>query len=342
MGKPQLQSAAIFSDFDKTQTEEDEQAPIIRKYSRVLKAKRKVHNMEEYWLACDKSDFGVGWMVQFLSDRELFGNLSNEAMEREFSPQIRLSPGLPEWHGSIKKYAESKGIRMGHHIISSGAVPLIRGTAIGPVVDSIYAGEFNEVEGVGITGIKRAVDPYRKVRRIKSVCKGGVPRGEELAGWDLKDEALYEDLPIKKYATRYDRCFVLGDGLSDKDMFRFILQRGGFPIAVFEKGDMVAFDKAVRNLGPSVMAIVPRDYSKGSVLDKVVKEYIDFMVDRAAHCDMDPDIVHNYRLGQILNGEIKRVVKTHLEGSKEESEGVPAADGCKYCKAMDEKRFYRS
>jgi len=205
-----------------------------------------------------------------------------------------------------------------HHIISVGVKPLITGTSISPHATSITSGEFMD-DDQGITKIQSIVNPFEKVEYIKRTAKGG---------------DLYEDLGMNEYHLNYRNCIVFGDGETDKDMFRYIRGRGGIAICVFEKGNQDAFEKAIATVGEqaknqrsSASYIVPRDYSPGSTLEKVVQESLMLLQERNQHCDMDQNLVHDAIRGQIRNPDVEKIIKDHYKG-------------CQWCQKLTTSEFY--
>lgn len=293
----------IFYDFDRTLSEEEQQSPVIRYFMAELKKKPKdsVSSMEEYFELCNRSkDRILGWMQQFRDDsRELFGGLSNERMEKEFGPQIKLSAGLPEWFTRINYDCKNLDAEVEHHVISAGVDSLIRGTAIFPYLTSVQSGSYLEDEK-GIFRINEAVNSFSKVARIKLICKGN---------------NLHYDLPWDSYHINYQNGIVIGDGQSDIDMFRYIRQRGGISIGVFPKGDKDFFQKAKENLGNSISILAPRDYSHKSTLDIVVNKAIENIVKRK--CQLDFEEVTKFCTRQMRDEERSKKIEEHLEGCED-------------------------
>ncbi len=287
----------IFYDFDLTLSEEFQQYPIFRHFWKNLQDTHGIKTMEEYWTLSGDCDFDVNYLQQMISDApHVFEGLTNEKMEKEFGPQIKLSPGIPGWFPRTNKYAEGCAVDIEHHAISSGLAPLIKGTAAYPHFTSVHAAEFVEDEN-SICKIKRNVGSFNKVEIIKKLCKG---------------KGLRTDLDINNYQVNYFNSIILGDGQSDKDMFRYIKQRGGVCICVFEPGDRAGYEKAKEKLGEDVHFIAPRDYSEESILERVVQEAIYDNANR--DCDMDYDLIHRLELNQIRNPEIKKVALEHYNG----------------------------
>ncbi len=307
----------FFYDYDFTLTEELQQSPIFRKFSDKLKKKYGINTIDEYFSLCSGKDKIAGWMEQFLKDaKNVFNHLTNEQMRTEFAPQVKLTEGLPSWFERIKQYASSLDIELENHVISSGAYPLVAGSKIYPSLTSVISGEFLD-RGKGIYKISSVVEPFRKVEHLKTICKGG---------------DLYKDFSIEDYHINYRNVIVFGDGITDKDGFRFTKQRGGFAIAVFEKGNKESFNESVSSLGSRIPAessvnfILPRDYSEGSILEKKIFQTLQNMSESEKNCDMDWEYVNNWQLNHIKNKEIVEVVRKHY-------------NSCGYCQKKNELYF---
>jgi len=297
----------LFYDWDLTLNEEFPQLLIFEKYLSKLHDKYGINNPGEFWEIYNKSehpDLEVGYMEQMIMDsKEIFGGLTNKIMEEEFAPQTKLAPGVQDWFPRINQFAAENGIELEHHVVSVGTLPLIKGTSIAPYFTSINAGEFLD-DGKSIYRIKKVLDSFRKVSVIKSICKGA---------------DLHEDIPLEDYHILHRHSIVFGDGQSDKDMFRYIRQRGGFAVGVFEKDNGENFDKLVATLNAensyksSVNIIAPRDYSKNSRIEKKVKEILIKMQESDSKCDMDYEIVYNSRKKLLKNEEVSKLADKHFK-----------------------------
>jgi|SRR3989344_1592371 len=307
----------LFYDFDLTLTEEYQQFPIFRFFKEELNKTYGIKNPLDYFKRfANKGDMGVGWMQPFLKDASLNGSkvfycLTNERMEKEFAPQIKLAAGIPGWFPTINQFCSKLGLQPEHHVISAGITPLIKGTAIFPYLSSLHCGSFFEDEN-GICQIERSIEPSRKVDFIKKICKGD-GRGST------------EDISLEEYALNYCNSVVIGDGQSDLNMFRHIKERGGIAIAVFEPGSEEDYNRAKNNLGRAINLIVPRDYSSGSVLEQVVQKALtDFGTNE---CNMDYDLVNKTLRNQTKNLAVKGLVLEHYRR-------------CDYCQKRNEVKAY--
>jgi hypothetical protein len=294
----------LFYDWDLTLTEEYQQMPIFRKYFENIKKKYNFSLPEDYFSLCKGSELGISYMEPFLKDvKETFEGINNEKMKNEFASQQRLSEGLPDWFERINSFAKDYDLEIEHHVISVGILPLIEGTCVAPFLSSIHAGEFIE-QNNQLIKIKKIINPFRKVEVLKSI---------------LKKENFYKNIPLESYHILPQNSIVFGDGQSDLDIFRYVKQRGGYSIAVFEKGnnkeylqrindfDMVNSENAQINL------LAPRDYSKGGILESKVQETILNIKKGEEICDLDYHIVHSYKIGKIQNLEIKKLAEEHFD-----------------------------
>jgi hypothetical protein len=291
----------IVYDFDLTLTEDFQQYPIFREHLSALAEAYGLEKIEDYWKLCNDGEMGVGWMQQMLYDAEEghFPGLDNERMKSHFAPLIKLSPGIPDWFTRINQFADGQAVDLEHHVISVGVRPLIEGTSVYSHLASLQTGEYNDHDsGICIGSIKRILEPFRKVESLKEICKG-------------TGNHLHDHLTLDEYHLDYRNVVVVGDGQSDKDMFRFIKQRGGVAIVVYENGDEQAQESLKEKMAGSVSVIAPRDYRAESSLDSEIRRTIKLLANNS--CDMDYDIVHKLLLGQLRNNQIIRVAEKHLD-----------------------------
>ena len=298
-------------DWDLTLTEEFQQFPIFRAFEEELSNVYDINKPEEYWNLCKGSEFGVGYMEQMILDsKKIFHELTNERMEKEFAEQVKLAKGLPNWFSRMDHFVSNLNYNLENHVISVGVLPLIKGSKISKYFDSITAGEFLENEK-GIYKIKSLIDPFRKVEIFKRVSKG---------------THLHEDLSIENYHIKHRNMFVFGDGQSDIDLFRYVRQRGGVVVALFEPGNIESFNKIqhmmkMDNPSKSYANIVaPRDYSKDSILERVIQEKIKNMVESEKICKLPFELVRNWKLEHYTENEkLSSFIEDHFKN-------------CEFCK----------
>ena len=293
----------FFYDWDLTLTEEFQQFPIFRAFMDNLVQKYGIKKPEEYLKLSQGTELGVGYMEQMILDsKEVFCGLTNNQMEKEFAKQVQLAEGLPRWFPRMNDFVSKKDCRLEHHVISAGLFPLIRGSLISSYFDSITAGEFLE-NSDGLWRIKSIIDPFRKVEVFKRICKG---------------KNAHDDIPLADYYIKHCNSFVFGDGQSDIDLFRYLRQRGGIVVAVFELGNRTDFER-IKDLmkvdcpeKSFANVVVPRDYSEDSVLSKVIQEKVCEVVDSEKECNVSFELIRNWKLGHIENSELCSFVENHF------------------------------
>ncbi|MEK6951160.1 MAG: hypothetical protein AABX13_05550, partial [Nanoarchaeota archaeon] len=280
------------------------QMPILRTFARQIEQRYGIQPEEYFSTLCSGQgiEIGVGAMQQFISDvrEHVFYRISNETMKNYYAQQIQLAPGLPEWFPRINEMAKKVDLTLEHHVVSAGFTPLIEGSIIAPYLASIRSGTFiddeKEHNGKSLSRIKTIVDPNNKREKIIEICKG-------------KD--VHKDIPIDDYALRYSNVIVFGDGHSDKRMFNFIRERGGRALGVYEKDNPEALAKAQQELTGRVHYLVPRDYSAGRPLEKVVEESLHRIAQRS--CRFDYRDIHALLLHHLEDEEQIEFIRRHWQ-----------------------------
>ena len=298
-------NVGLVFDVDLTVTEEYQQTPIFRKHLEAIRTKydgarnpEVVNEPEDYFpVLCAGLDMGVGSMEQLLIDARdgTFPELTNEAMRDEFGPQVKLAPGIEEWFPAINKFAEKLGQNLTSHAISAGVKPLIEGLTIARHFTSIHAGEYTQRDGKLIR-VKSVVNPHNKTDHLKTICKG---------------EEISRRRRLEDYRIHYDKVVGFGDGGSDQRILNFLRELGGLSIGVFRKGDQEDYYRAIRDLAGFAHYIVPRDYTRSSVLDQVVREGLEKMAART--CNYNFRLVSQLKLNHLRHPDLLEITKWHLQ-----------------------------
>jgi len=171
----------------------------------------------------------------------------NNTMLRRFGAQLAFYPGLPEFFAVIRQRIEQDpryipyGIKLEHYIVSSGLAEMIRGSAIFPYVDGVWACEFIEnpappgyPEGVEpeptgvVTQIGYTLDDTSKTRCLYEINKGS-----------NKDREI--DVNAKMAADRrrvpFANLVYIADGQSDIPSFAVASGGGGRTYAVYNPAE---------------------------------------------------------------------------------------------------------
>ncbi len=293
-----MKKIGFIYDFDLTLSEEYQQMPLFRKYTDNIRKEYNISHEDYFSELCKGTDIGVGSLEQMLNDVKsgILQNVTNQTMRDVYGPQIELAKGLPNWFERVNRKVENLGYQASHHVVSAGCTPFVEGTDIAPYLDSICAGEYlDDIQG--IKKIKKVVEPNNKTAEIRKICKG---------------TGINQDLPIDDYAINYDHVILFGDGESDKRMFNFIRERGGYAIGVYGKNNKPSLDKTKRDLKGRVNFILPRNYSISSIIEDITMQLIDKIKDRT--CDFDYRMVHALSLDHLRNDHLIDLTSKHLSG----------------------------
>lgn len=178
--------------------------------------------------------------------------------------QLRLFNGVTEWFDRINRYGRAGGIRVSHHIISSGIREMILGTAVKKHFENIFASSFcYDHHGVA-EWPALALNYTTKTQYLFRVNKGV--------------HAVYEHDKLNKYVPPGDRpvpfpnIIFMGDGETDIPCFRLVKDLGGHSIAVFQPHSRRAKAQSRALLADGrVNFVAAADYRDGKSIDVIVK-----------------------------------------------------------------------
>lgn len=202
--------------------------------------------------------------------------LNNRSL-REMGQQLTFCPGLPDFFAELKALVRSEpefvkhDIQLEHYIVSTGLAEMIRGSAIAPYVEGVFACEF--VEGplppgylqqddfeldvdYEVSQIGNMVDNTIKTRYIFEINKG-TNRYPQI---DVNAKMLQEDrrVPI-------EQMIYIADGPSDVPVFSVVRKGGGKCFAVYDPASQGEFEQNDQLLQDGrVNAYGPADYSATS------------------------------------------------------------------------------
>ena len=215
-----------------------------------------------------------------------------------YGPQVQLSPGVRTWFTRMNEFVYDWGHVPEHHAISAGCEAFIKGMPIGKEFASINAGIFIDNE-YGLERTKSVVEQRNKSDIIKEICKG---------------EDLHATIGINDYHINYENALVFGDGETDRRMFSFIKQMGGFSICVYKDGVRGGLDEAIK-LQDDVNLIIPRDYSEHGKLEQEVQYLVTKSIMKT--CDYRYDLVDGLLHNHIKNAELKQLTQRHLDSCQD-------------------------
>ncbi len=233
----------------------------------------------------------------------------NNKLLRQLGGKLRLFPGVPALFGELRALARSRPefvrheIAVEHYIVSTGLAEMIRGSAVAPAVDGIFACEFIEnplpphfgrqdemaLEGEDweIAQIGVMVDNTIKTRFIFEINKGS----NKNPAIDVNAVVRTEDrrVPIKN-------MIYVADGPSDVPVFSVVRRNGGKAYAVYDPASPAEFaqNDGLLQVG-RIHAYGPADYRPASstaqwlkmhvlaICERIVKEREEAVAARIAH-----------------------------------------------------------
>ena len=161
-------------------------------------------------------------------------------------------PGIPSFFQKLKD--ANPHCHITHNIVSLGVDQMLRASELGSYVDRIFANSLLEDPECGliVAGTNTSLE---KDSAIKKISRGKL-YGTDKSGFEF---------PISQ-------MICIGDGDSDKEMFRQILRGQGLAICVYdgtEKDEIRARALAERIKG---LTVAPSDYTSNSPLVRIINE----------------------------------------------------------------------
>lgn len=189
--------------------------------------------------------------------------LTRETMKK-LGADVELFSGVQSWFDRVNAYAEGRGMKAEHYIISSGLKVVIEGTPIADKFERIYAAEFvYDADGVPVWPAM-AVNYTSKTQFIYRINKGIL---------DITDnDGVNEFMPDDERRVPFRNMVYVGDGMTDVPCMKIVRVNGGHSIAVYQT-DRESVNSLV--LEGRVDYVIKADYSEDSEMEKSVFALID-------------------------------------------------------------------
>ena len=251
----------IMYDFDKTLSTTD-----MQNYDFIPKLGL---TPDEFWGATGEFTAKTGverilsYMYMMIAKAKEKGIKLTREYLRECGKNIKFYPGVTTWFKRINDYAESKGVKVEHYLVSSGTMEIVEGCPIFPCFTKAWGCEYYYNEDGEPVWPKLAINYTQKTQFYFRISKGAV---------DVKnDNAVNEKTPERRIP--YKNIIYMGDGMTDVACMTLVKHNDGTSIAIYPEKDS---DK-VRDLYTDGRCnfMCKADYSAGSDLEKVVKLTID-------------------------------------------------------------------
>lgn len=283
-------------DFDKTLIPAYMQAPLFRRFGvdeatfwAETNALAENYRRRGYHIAPEISY--LNHLLTYVLAGPMAG-LSN-AVLRECGADIKFYPGIPEFFARSRGWVRAKpeyakhDLTLEHYVVSTGLAEMVRGCAIAPHIDGIWACEFIEnplqpgflrqkefpLEAAAeIAQIGVMIDNTTKTRAIFEINKG-TNRNPAI---DVNAKVTPEDRRIPLQNMIY-----IADGPSDIPSFSVVKGGGGRAYGVYnpERRDEFAQNDRLRATG-RIDHYGKADYSEGSETSNWLHLQIERMCDR--------------------------------------------------------------
>lgn len=252
---------ALLYDFDRTLSPRD-----MQEYAFIPGIKM---TKEAFWAECDKTmlennmDQILAYMYVMLKKAKGKILFTRDEL-RKLGKGVELFDGVKTWFKRIDDYAEKRGMKAEHYIISSGLKEIIEGTSIAENFERIYAAEYCYDEDGVPCWPAMAVNYTSKTQFLFRINKGVLDVTE--------NDALNEFMPEDKRRVPFRNMVYIGDGLTDVPCMKLVRTYGGHSIAVYQDSK-----ERVNNLliHERVDYVLKANYTKGSELEKAVFAIID-------------------------------------------------------------------
>lgn len=181
---------------------------------------------------------------------------------------VELFQGVESWFKRINEYGKMQGIKIQHHIISSGLKEMIEGTKIAKQFECVFASSFMYDPNNVAMWAANAVNYTSKTQYLFRINKGCCDINDNKK---INQYVKEEDRPVP-----FKNMIYIGDGDTDVPCMKMIKVAGGHSIAVYNSAKKGRKDKALKLIDENRVNIVANaDYSENKTIDKYVKSIID-------------------------------------------------------------------
>lgn len=256
---------AICYDFDKTLSPDDMQA---QGYIQSVG-----YNVCDFWKEADilskdnDMDQNLAYMYKMIEKAQGKLLFTKQTLN-DYGSRVTLFKGVDTWFERINNYAENKGIKVEHYIISCGLKEMIDGTKIAKkgVFKKVYASCFYYDEYGVAKWPAQVINYTTKTQFLFRISKGVL---------DINDNAVNEPIATENIRIPFTNMVYIGDSDTDIPCMKLINSYGGHSIGVYngETNDTAKVDKMMRD--GRIKAFADADYSEGSKLDILIKSIID-------------------------------------------------------------------
>ena len=215
-----------------------------------------------------QADDIASYMQLMLAECQKKNIAPTKASFRQFGKSIPLYAGVETWFKRTCDYAQKKGIRLNHYIISSGLKEMIEGTPIAKNFKKIFASSFMySKRGIAIwpAVVLNYTSKTQFLFRINKGCE------------DITDNAhVNQYIPQQNRPIPFQNMIYIGDGQTDIPCMKMVHQNGGHAVAVYNpKNNKPPKDTLDLITDKRVHIVLPADYRSQKTLERYIFAVID-------------------------------------------------------------------
>ena len=216
----------------------------------------------------NQMDTILAYMWLMIREANIRGISVRKSDFHDFGRQIKLFPGVTDWFTRINIYAQSKGIRLEHFIISSGIREMIQATPIYPEFKQVYASAFMFDHNGIACWPALAVNYTTKTQYLFRINKGSL---------DVHDNSVINKfVPTEERPIPFENMIFIGDGETDIPCMRLIKEQGGHAIAVYQPDKPGSKEHAKRLVEEGRATLfTAADYRQSKGVDLAVRAILD-------------------------------------------------------------------
>lgn len=224
---------------------------------------------QEFWAKCNNfaKRHGMDITLCYLLTMIHQCKKKNIPLSREYlcglGKDIKFFDGVETWFRRLNRYAETKGVKLEHYLISSGNKEILEGCKIIDEFDGVFGCEFLYDKTGAAIWPKTLINHTLKTQCLFRICKGA---------HDLSDDKTVNRRTAKKH-VEFRNMIYIGDGVTDVPCMTLVKERGGTSIAVYQDGQKdISLELVAEN---RVNYACKTNFKTGSGLEKLVKLIID-------------------------------------------------------------------
>ena len=228
-------------------------------------------NSDEFWGKSDvlvkqtNADRTLINMLQLITEAENKGIQITKEKLQSYGKTIELFEGVETWFNRINDFGKSIGVYVEHYIVSSGDKEMIMGTNIAKYFKKIYACSYLYDENNKPIWPGISVNYTNKTQFLYRINKGCL---------DESDDSINDIMDKDSRNVPFENMIYIGDSFTDIPCMRLVMNNGGKSIGVYnpKNQNKAKVEKLLMN--NKINFIAPADYSKGKMLEVLVKEII--------------------------------------------------------------------